>query len=322
MIPMFGSAELMWRAQVAELLCAPKVRSRNGDTREVVGWAGQLANARHGWAGSLRGASLGYAFAELLWYFLGTREVSPMLTAYAPSYMRFTNFGQAMGSYGDRWLHNPGILHKRHVFAGSSVSGPGENPQWSSLRHAVELLRESPDDRRAVVSFWDSGDVVEARRGEWKDIPCTLSMQLLARGGELHAVVNMRSNDAWLGGVYDVLCFTQVQILAAAALNLQPGTYTHCVGSMHLYEKDAEKAVEAIRYPMMRDPWQAPEPTAGEAFGLLEMDNQAPVLLAEEALRTRGFEGLVEHLRLVGNLPAWSSLVLTTMGSHLYKEKK
>ena len=105
----FGTALEMWLCTVDDLLSAPEVSSRNGAVKEILGWSGMVTAARRCWAGGPRGASLGYAFAELLWYFRGAQFVSPMLTAYAPSYTRFTNDGLAMGAYGHRWLHNPGV---------------------------------------------------------------------------------------------------------------------------------------------------------------------------------------------------------------------
>jgi thymidylate synthase len=47
----------------------------------------------------------------------------------------------------------------------------------------------------------------------------------------------MRSNDVWLGAAYDFFQFTRVQIAIASVLGIQPGTYAHHVGSLHIYEQ-------------------------------------------------------------------------------------
>ena len=58
----------------------------------------------------------------------------------------------------------------------------------------------------------------------------------------------MRSNDIWLGTPYDIGFFTMVQELMLIRLrrtkynNLTLGSYTHLVGSLHLYERHFEKA--------------------------------------------------------------------------------
>ncbi len=303
----------MWCWMAEEILEEGALRgSRAGKTREVLGWSGKVGDARLCWAGGPRKASLGYGYAELLWYLRGEAAVSPMLTAYAPSYARFANDGEAMGAYGHRWLRNPGVLAK----------GGGRSSLW----HAVELLRERPDDRRAVVSFWDSGDVVEARRGAWNDIPCTVALQLIARDGHLHGIATMRSNDAWLGGVYDVFCFCQLVVLAAASLGLEPGSYTHTVGSMHLYEKDFLKA-EAALDQAWGDGWGAscgacPMPTREEADALLRMDGSAEVLMLEPVMRAGGPAFQDTFLQRYAQLPAWSKAALKAMGDHLEAARK
>ena len=54
----------------------------------------------------------------------------------------------------------------------------------------------------------------------------------------------MRSNDLWMGFPNDVFQFTCMQIYLAMRLGLDLGTYTHIAGSLHLYERDFEKAKE------------------------------------------------------------------------------
>lgn len=48
----------------------------------------------------------------------------------------------------------------------------------------------------------------------------------------------MRSNDVWLGAAYDFFQFTRVQIAMASVLGIVPGTYSHHVGSLHIYESN------------------------------------------------------------------------------------
>src|SRR5260370_41880706 len=64
----------------------------------------------------------------------------------------------------------------------------------------------------------------------------------------------MRSNDAWLGLPYDVFTFTRIQAYVAAAVGVEPGRYTHTVGSLHLYERDWERAEDAACASIHDDP--------------------------------------------------------------------
>lgn len=218
-----------------------KTSSRNGGSREIFGWSARLDDP---WATAVtskaRNWSPSYAAAELLWY-MGLNRDAAMIEAYAPSYANYTNGGLAMGHYGHRWRMNPGFAKARG--AGDEIAFW----QQSQLHAAVKLLRDKPDTRQAVVSMWDSGDLTQAIRGEWKDVPCTIALQFKGNGiGELDCAAFMRSNDAWKGFPYDVFCFAAIHRAVAASAGLGVGAYTHMVGSMHLYDKDLESAMRVI----------------------------------------------------------------------------
>lgn len=289
----FSSLQSAWDYNHNLLKNCPIVESRVGRCREIIGHHYVLTDPRNCWAGSRRKASLGYGFAELLWYLSG-KDTLDMLGAYAPSYVNYTNDGRARGAYGYRWYNNPGVVIK--------------GKEMSSLMAAVHLLTKNPDDRRCVVAMWDAGDIFEALRGEWKDIPCTLSLQFLVRDDRLHLIVTMRSNDHWMGGVYDPFTFCQLQLIVAAALKLMPGTYTHNVGSYHIYERNwSSLLIEPIgSYFDM--------PTEEEAKQLLFDFNNSPLAYAEETLRKTG-----EKIQLVD---PWSYIALEHMAKHLEGKTK
>lgn len=147
-----------------------------------------------------------------------------MLEAYAPSYKKFAEKdGKAHGAYGSRLL----------VHAG-----------FDQLQAIIKELNIRPESRQAVASIWWTSDLKVL--GKKKDMPCTLTWQFLVRDDKLHMVTNMRSNDVWLGLPYDIFCFTCVQRMMAGTLMLEPGTYTHNVGSMHLYERNFQAAKEVF----------------------------------------------------------------------------
>ena len=234
-------AEEMWLELLNELVHdGSSAESRVGGTREKFGWSGRLINPlATAITSPARAWSPSYAAAELLWYVSGKREIDGIV-AYAPSYENYANAGQAMGAYGHRWRLNPGFSKHRN--------GVDEVAYWqqSQIHAAVKLLKDKPSTRQAVVSMWDSGDVVQAIKGEWKDLPCTIALQFRIDGGALHAATFMRSNDAWKGFPYDVFCFTAIQRAVAASVGLPAGEYVHMVGSMHLYDKDIDKAKRVL----------------------------------------------------------------------------
>lgn len=118
----------------------------------------------------------------------------------------------------------------------------------------VELLQDDPDSRQAVLTIFDSGR--DLGRSDQLDLPCTVSIQFLWRE-RLELRVQMRSNDAWLGLPYDLGQFAMLQAAVAQALDTRPGPYTHTAQSMHLYERDREKAL-GLRPLVMRTPFAWP----------------------------------------------------------------
>jgi thymidylate synthase len=120
------------------------------------------------------------------------------------------------------------------VFAGAYGPRIASQMPW-----VIEQLNK-PDSRQAVIQIWTPSPSPS------KDIPCTLTWQLLARDGVLHAIVTMRSSDVWLGLPYDFFNFSQMTNSLAGELTLAPGSLIFNLGSSHLYERDHALAVQTL----------------------------------------------------------------------------
>lgn len=217
----------LWRRTLELLLRQVKRPSRAGEARETIGAHVTLTDPDQSFVtNARRKLSPCYWGAELLWYLSGERAIDRVV-AYAPQYSKFARpDGTAYGAYGERI--------KRH----------------GQLTKVMNLLQLRPDTRQAIVCMWESfEDLQAAYDGDELDVPCTTTWQFLLRDARLHMVVTMRSNDAWLGMPNDVAVNCAVLRVVASMLNVEIGTYTHNVGSLHLYERDAEKAREALVAP-------------------------------------------------------------------------
>jgi thymidylate synthase len=121
--------------------------------------------------------------------------------------------------------------------------------KYNQVGRIIRILRRKPDSRQAVIQLFDAEDLLKKRN----DIPCTCTLQFLLRGGKLHLYTNMRSNDAFKGLPHDVFCFTMLQEIART-LGVHVGVYKHAVGSLHLYDKDRQKANQYLK-----EGWQSNE---------------------------------------------------------------
>lgn len=238
----FQTADEMWASAIGQVLIAgARTTSRNGDSHELIGWSGMLTNPRFNFVfNPRRKLSPYYAAGEMLWYLTGSQNAQ-FIRDFAPSYSKFCeDDGSAHGAYGARWAFG------------------------SQLQLLQQLLRERPDTRQAILTSWNASepflDLKHAVSGDRKDLPCTLSLQFFARESTLHCITTMRSNDVWLGMPYDIFCFTSLQAMLADVLDLSVGSYTHNVGSLHIYGKHIEACGEAwkTRFSQSFQAWSMP----------------------------------------------------------------
>jgi len=117
---------------------------------------------------------------------------------------------------------------------GWTTYSPQNGAQYSKV---LAELRKSPESRRAVViytrpSMWEEYNV-DGR----SDFMCTNAVQYLIRDGKVHAVVQMRSNDAILGYKNDWAWQNTVLSRLAVDLDLPKGDIHWNAGSLHVYER-------------------------------------------------------------------------------------
>ncbi|HEV7649354.1 MAG TPA: thymidylate synthase [Actinophytocola sp.] len=247
---------------------------RGNDSRERLGVSFTIADPvqRHV-ALPARRTNIVFNFAEALWYLAGSAELD-FIGYYAPSIGAYSADGRTLAgtAYGPR------------MFAQG-----GRTDQWASV---VATLREDTDSKRAVIQIFEGGELLVPGN---IDVACTLALQFLVRDGALHCVGYMRANDAFRGVVSDIFSFTFMLELMAGELGLAVGTYTHQVGSFHVYESDARWAHLVLREAAAEPP-AFPRMPAGDNW-----PHVREVLRLEELLRA-------DRLRL--DPPAVSTLDL------------
>jgi thymidylate synthase len=101
----------------------------------------------------------------------------------------------------------------------------------------IETLRKDPESRRAIMIYTRPSMQYDYNRRGMSDFMCTNTVQYLIRGGNVHAVVNMRSNDVVFGYKNDYAWQNHVLHRIAKELNLPIGTITWQVGSLHIYQR-------------------------------------------------------------------------------------
>ncbi len=163
-----------------------------------------------------------FAVAEAVWILSGS-DASWIFTFNA-NLFQFTDNGVLKGAYGPRirrWQAN-----------------------LDQLDTVRQLLIRQPETRQAVIQIFDP----EIDYQGYRDVACTLNHRFLLRGGRLHMLTTMRSQDIWLGMPYDILTNTLLHELMAGWVGCEIGSYHHRVDSLHLYTRDlgSAKRVEVL----------------------------------------------------------------------------
>lgn len=222
----FNHINDMYHAMVFDVMeLGAETSPRGMLTKEVVGETYVLNRAnRNILVNKVRACNYQFMLAEWLWISLGRNDLTT-IGPYNSQMAQFAEGGRFRGAYGPQFVEQVGYV--------------------------VDKLKDDPHSRQAVMSFW------RPRPRDSKDIPCTLDLQFMMRGDpddagkkQLDLLVNMRSNDVWLGAPYDIFTFTMIQQQLADLLNANIGAYYHHVGSLHIYERHYEKAAELRKTPV------------------------------------------------------------------------
>ena len=211
----------IWSTLLYELLQnGQPVGPRGKPTKEFLGRQSRVDMSKP--VVTMMERQLGYRFmaAEAAWILGGDNRVSTI-----------TNYAKAIKNFSDDGL----------TFFGAY--GPMIRSQ---LPHIIKALRDDIDTRQAVLTIWRPSPPASL------DIPCTVSLQFLARGRRLNCVATMRSSDAWLGVPYDWFNFSMISLYMLLHMrqvspyfkDIKLGSLFFTAGSQHLYQENWEQAYD------------------------------------------------------------------------------
>lgn len=164
--------------------------------------------------------NLAAQIAETMWVLAGRNDVQ-WLSAYLPRAKDYSDDGVTWrGGYGRRI----------RFFSDGNID---------QMEHVVNLLRDSPETRQAVISIYDPN--IDTEPG--KDIPCNDFLHFLSRDGILDLHIFVRSNDMmWGWSGINVFEWSSLLEVVAGMVGMEVGALHFSVSSFHLYEQHWEKA--------------------------------------------------------------------------------
>lgn len=124
--------------------------------------------------------------------------------------------------YGFQWRH----FGAEYKGMRADYNGQGID----QLKEVIDKIRNSPDDRRIMMSAWNPIDIPKMALP-----PCHCLAQFYVSNGELSCQLYQRSADMGLGVPFNIASYSLLTYMLAHITNLKPGEFVHTMGDCHLY---------------------------------------------------------------------------------------
>lgn len=153
------------------------------------------------------------------------------------------------GNTSRKFLDKIGLLYEPE-----GSLGKGYGYQWrywgksekfggfDQILSLVSKLKNSPDDRRMIVSAWNVSDLHKMALP-----PCHYSFQCyVSSDKKLSLLWNQRSVDSFLGLPYNIASYAVLNMLLAKLANLTPGEIIFNGGDTHIYQNHFDQVTEQV----------------------------------------------------------------------------
>lgn len=127
-----------------------------------------------------------------------------------------------------------------------------EGKHIDQIAKAIDLIKNSPDDRRIIVSAWNTADIDEMSKAGIP--PCHLLFQFYVANGKLSCQMYQRSADTFLGVPFNIASYSLLTMMMAQVTGLEPGDFVHTFGDTHLYVNHLEQ----VNRQLSREPRKLP----------------------------------------------------------------
>lgn len=99
----------------------------------------------------------------------------------------------------------------------------------------INNIKTNPSSRRLMTSFWNDADADEKALQE-----CAYETIWNVSNGKLNLILGQRSLDVGLGCCFNQFQYYILLCMIAQVCDLEVGTFTHQIGSAHIYERHIE----------------------------------------------------------------------------------
>jgi thymidylate synthase len=174
---------------------------------------------------------------ELLWIMSGSTNANDLHQYGTKLWDRWAQasaekLGMTDGNLG------PTYGHQMRNFAGKT----------DQLKQVSLMLKRDPHTRRAMISYWNLGDVEDIDGKHIVDVaPCITLMHFVSiEDGILDLHMVQRSADVPVGVPFDVAEYALLLTLMSQEVGLKPGTLVHTMSDAHIYNNQIPSMEELL----------------------------------------------------------------------------
>ena len=139
--------------------------------------------------------------------------------------------------------------------------GPVYGAQWrkwknadgdeiDQIKQAINLINNSPDSRRIIVSSWNVGELESMALQ-----PCHALFQFYVADNKLSCQMYQRSADVFLGVPFNIASYSLLTHMIAQVCGYEVGDFIHTFGDTHIYLNH----IEQVNLQLSREPMPLPK---------------------------------------------------------------
>ena len=155
----------------------------------------------------------------------------------------------------DEWADENGDLGP--IYGKQWTAWEGKNGEKiNQIAEAVDMIKNSPESRRIIVSGWNVADLRQLISGKkTAPPPCHTIFQFYVSQGKLSCQLYQRSADIFLGVPFNIASYALLTMMVAQVCDLKPGEFVHTFGDLHVYKNHFEQVKEQLS----REPKELPK---------------------------------------------------------------
>ena len=158
---------------------------------------------------------------ELLWFLSGDTNIKYLQENKVNIWNEWADENGELGPvYGAQWRHWKNA----------------EGEVIDQISGAMELINNSPDSRRILVSSWNVGELKSMALQ-----PCHAIFQFYVANGQLSCQLYQRSADIFLGVPFNIASYALLTHMVAQQCNLDVGDFVWSGGDCHIYSNHFEQ---------------------------------------------------------------------------------